>query len=124
MVGIPGMKVFSFPSVAVAHLDFFLRFRSPPLLLASPTPLLSFSTTAARNSSAKRNLQNMDIHRNSVNLPSRLESLPLEAMLLPLLVPLNASVIFFDLSRSFAFAAAIAKAEALGPAEDVAVELE
>lgn len=51
-MGIPGMNVFSLPSLEEAQRDFFLRFFSPPLLLASPhNPLMLFS--CARNSAAK-----------------------------------------------------------------------
>lgn len=60
-----------------------------------------------------------------MSLTSRLESFPFDAMLLPLLVTFIVSVRFFERSKSFALAAAIAKADAFGPAgtaEDVEME--
>lgn len=55
--------------------------------------------------------------------PSWLDSFPLDAMLLPLLVVFILSVKFFARRRSLAFCAAMAKAVALGPAV-AAVEIE
>lgn len=135
------MKVFSLPSFDDAQRDFFLRFLSPPLLLASPTPLTLFSWKATVRYSAKklkfvrigsnwiasaeralRNLEKSTISYNDSS-PSRLESFPFDAMLFPLLVVFIASVKFFARIRSLAFAAAIARALAFGPA-DTEVEIE
>lgn len=112
----PGMKVFSLPSFDEAQRDLRLRFRSPPLLLASSQTRLALSSAAAKPKKGVSLFQ-LPIHKQTTAVPSRLDSFPFECMLFPLPVFID-SVKFLFLNKSRAFAAAIARAEALGPAED------
>lgn len=122
----PGMNVFSLPSFDDAQRDFRLRFRSPPLLLASSHLLaLVSSTGVARYASAEKEFHYFMFLTGPINaLPSRLDSFPFECRLLPFPVFID-SVRFLFLSKSRAFAAAMARADVLGPAEDpIEVEVE
>lgn len=119
----PGMNVFSLPSFDEAQRDFRLRLRSPPLLLVSSSTRLALLSSVAAKPKREARLfvipAMTSIEKYLSALPSRLDSFPFECMLFPLPVFID-SVKFLFLSKSRAFAAAIARAEAFGPAEDPA----